>query len=51
MSDPELVQEILSQILEAANRIERRFASINSPDDFLLSEDGIDKLDGTCQNS
>jgi len=48
MYDLELVREILSQILEATGRIERRFASINSPDDFLVSDDGIDKLDGTC---
>ena len=45
MYDRELVSEILSQILEASNRIERRFSSISSPDDFLASEDGIDKLD------
>jgi uncharacterized protein with HEPN domain len=48
MSDRELVQEILSQILEATSRIERRFASIGSPDEFLANEDGIDKLDGIC---
>lgn len=48
MSDPELIAEILAQILEAAGRIERRFLSIQSPDDFLASEDGIDKLDGIC---
>ncbi len=48
MSDPELVKEILTQILEAVNRIERRFAAIESSDDFLESEDGIDKLDGIC---
>lgn len=48
MSDPELVCEILTQILEAAGRIDRRFSLIRSPDDFLASEDGIDKLDGIC---
>jgi uncharacterized protein with HEPN domain len=48
MSDRELVNEILSQILVAAGRIERRFASIGSSDDFLASEEGIDKLDGIC---
>jgi len=48
MSDSELLYEILSQILEAGSRIERRFVSINSPDDFLANEDGIDKLDGIC---
>jgi len=48
MSDRELVREILSQILDAVGRIERRFASIGSPDDFYSSEEGIDKLDGIC---
>ena len=48
MSDLELIREILSQILDAVGRIERRFASIDSPDDFLSSEDGINKLDGIC---
>jgi len=48
MFDPELVHEVLSQILEASGRVERRFTSIQSPDDFLESEDGIDKLDGIC---
>lgn len=48
MSDPAIIREILSQILEAAERIERRFAVIRSPDDFLLNDDGIDRLDGIC---
>ena len=48
MCDPELVHEIISQILEANDRIDRRFISINTPDDFLASEDGVDKLDGIC---
>jgi uncharacterized protein with HEPN domain len=48
MSDKELVREILSQVLTAANRIERRSASIGKPDDFLASEDGLDKLDAIC---
>lgn len=48
MYDAELAKEILSQILEAAGRIERRFSLINSPDDFLSNDEGIDKLDGIC---
>ncbi len=48
MSDPALIREVLSQILEAAGRIERRFALIRSPEDFLLNEEGIDRLDGIC---
>jgi len=48
MSDPGLVAEILSQILEATKRIERRFEGINTPDDFLLSDAGLDRLDAIC---
>lgn len=48
MYDRELVVEILGQILTAANRIDRRFADITQPDDFLVSERGIDKLDAIC---
>ena len=48
MSDPALAKEILSQILVAARRIERRCAPIRQADDFLNSEDGQDRLDGIC---
>jgi len=48
MYDRELVLEILEQIVTAANRIERRFVNITKPDDFLVSEEGIDKLDAIC---
>lgn len=48
MYDRDLVYEILEQILTAANRIERRFVGISSPDDFLVSEAGVDKLDAIC---
>ncbi len=48
MSDAALTSEILSQILEAVRRIERRFAAIGEPDDFLTSDDGVDKLDAIC---
>lgn len=48
MYDRELVIEILEQIVTAANRIERRFRDITKPDDFLVSEKGIDKLDAIC---
>ena len=46
MSDLELAQDILANILVAIERIERRFAGIHSADDFLVSDDGIDRLDG-----
>jgi uncharacterized protein with HEPN domain len=48
MSDIELIGEILAQITEASQRIERRFLSITGPDDFLNSEDGVDRLDAIC---
>jgi len=48
MFDRELAKEILRQILAAANRIEQRFKGVRSPDDFLLSDAGIDKLDAVC---
>lgn len=48
MFDRELVNEILNQILEATSRIERRFLTISSSDDFLATDDGIDKLDAIC---
>lgn len=46
MSDPELLREILHQISEAIDRIERRFAGIQSSEDFMQGDEGIDKLDG-----
>ncbi len=48
MFDRDLANEILRQILTATNRIERRCAGIGKPDDFLISEGGLDKLDGIC---
>jgi uncharacterized protein with HEPN domain len=48
MYDRDLVIEIIEQILTAANRIERRFVDITKPDDFLVSEKGVDKLDAIC---
>ena len=48
MFDKELAREILSQVLTAANRIERRSAGIGTPDDFLASDEGLDKLDAIC---
>jgi len=48
MYDTELVLEILNQIKIGANRIQRRFLKIRSADDFLSTEDGLDKLDAIC---
>jgi uncharacterized protein with HEPN domain len=46
MFDAELVREILGQILIATRRIVRRFEAIRQPDDFLASDEGLDRLDG-----
>lgn len=48
MCNQNLVNELLFQILEASKRIERRMATIQTPDDFLSSDDGIDRLDAVC---
>lgn len=34
MRDTELIQEILSQIITAIERVERRFKNIQNPNDF-----------------
>ena len=46
MSDPELTQDILADVLTAIERIERRFQGIHSPEDFVVDNDGVDRLDG-----
>jgi len=48
MSDLKLVLEILSRIEEAAKRVTRRFAKVDSSDAFLESEEGLEKLDAIC---
>jgi len=48
MYDVELVLEILSQIHEAGKRIERRFSPVRHPDDFLATDEGLDRLDAIC---
>ncbi len=48
MFDRTLAQEILRQILWSTQTISRRFAPITSPDDFLDSEAGMEKLDAIC---
>ena len=48
MYDIELVREVLRQIHEAGKRLERRFSTIQSPEDFLATEEGLDRLDAIC---
>lgn len=45
MYDPELVLEILHQIRWSVQTIQKRFRPIRSADDFLLSDEGMEKLD------
>lgn len=45
MSDRTTIYEKLIQIHDALQRIERRFARISTPDDFLDTEVGQDMLD------
>ena len=46
MCDAALLLEKLEQIDEALAKIKWRFANINSPDDFLDSDQGLDMRDG-----
>ena len=48
MYDRNLLVEKLKQIEEALKRIHRRSEGINSPDAFLDTPEGIDKLDAIC---
>ncbi len=48
MYDKSLVIEIIEQILGSIEKIERRFININSSDDFLDSDEGMDMLDSIC---
>jgi uncharacterized protein with HEPN domain len=48
MSDLSLIRERLESVLEALARIPRRFADIQSPTDFVNSDEGLDRLDAIC---
>ena len=48
MYDKGLVIETLKQIAAASMRIEKRFKTIQSPDDFSSSDEKTDKLDAIC---
>lgn len=48
MSDQALLRERLQMILDALERIPRRFAKIKTPDDFITSQSGIDLMDSIC---
>ena len=46
--DRELALEILTQIFGAIQKIKKRFAPINSAEEFTNSEEGMEKLDSIC---
>ena len=48
MFNKELLADHLKDILEALERIPRRFETISSPDDFLRDEAGREHLDSIC---
>jgi uncharacterized protein with HEPN domain len=45
MFDRELLLACVDDIDEALRRIDRRFQGINSPDGFIASDEGLDRLD------
>jgi len=48
MFDNELVCDILKNISWSLTQIIRRFAEIRSPDDFIIDDTGLEKLDSIC---
>lgn len=48
MFNTELVKDIINQMILSCVRVENRFLPIQSIDDFLDSEEGIEKLDSIC---
>jgi uncharacterized protein with HEPN domain len=48
MSDASLLRERLEDVLEALERIPRRFAAVHSSEYFILTDDGKDRLDAIC---
>jgi hypothetical protein len=48
MYDPDLLREKLQTLLEALERIPRRFSEIATPDDFYATDAGVDLMDAIC---
>lgn len=48
MSDTTLVPEILGQIIDAIETVKKRCSYAKSVDDFIVTEEGQEKLDGIC---
>lgn len=48
MPHDELTREIIRQMLHATQVVQRRFAPITAPADFVNSDEGLDRLDAIC---
>ena len=48
MFDKDLAREILTQVYKSTQTISRRFKPIESYDDFIATEEGLEKLDSIC---
>jgi len=48
MSDTPLILEILEQIIDAIEIVKKRCKYAKSVDDFIVTEEGQEKLDGIC---
>lgn len=48
MFDKELVLEILKNIIWSIDQVTKRFQAIESSDDFIKDDNGLEKLDSIC---
>jgi uncharacterized protein with HEPN domain len=48
MWDKELVLELLEQVAWSVQTVSRRFATVRFSDDFVASDEGLEKLDAIC---
>lgn len=48
MSDTALIPEIIEQIIDAIETVKKRCSYAKSVDDFIVTEEGQEKLDGIC---
>lgn len=48
MSDRQMLVDRLTAVLEALQRIPRRFAGISAPSDFTDTEAGVTQMDAIC---
>jgi hypothetical protein len=49
MYDKELVLEILKNIIWSIDQVTKRFQAIESSDDFIKDDNGLEKLDSICK--